>query len=101
MLHESGDKKSHLPRTSILFTYLWCSVRIPKSYPIIAPRQLAYMLSGTPPTCRPGGLGDKKEVTDLADEMIVARSIEITVQSKVAKCFPWGFIGVDGLASVG
>ena len=40
-------------------------------------------------------------MTDLADEMIVARSIEITVQSKIAECFPWRFIRVDGLASVG
>ena len=76
-------------------------MRIPKSYPIIAPRQLAYALSGTPSTRHPRGLGDKKKVTDLADEMIVARSIEITVQSKVAECFPWRFIRVDGLASVG
>ena len=64
-------------------------------------RQLAYTLSGTPSTPHSRGLGDKKKVTDLVDEMIVTGPIEITMQSKVAECFPWRFIGVDGLASVG
>ena len=40
-------------------------------------------------------------MTDLVDEMIVARPIEITVQGKVAECFPWRLIRVNGLASIG
>ena len=38
-----------------------CHTSIPKFCPIIAPRQLAYTLCGTPSTRHPGGLGDKKK----------------------------------------
>ena len=77
-------------------------MRIPKSYPIIArAAAISLHVKRHPVDASLQGAGRQKKVTDLVDEMIVTGPIEITMQSKVAECFPWRFIGVDGLASVG